>query len=263
LKISVKPPFYRTFWFLGLGAVGLFALVAFAFNSRIKRLEKARAAQEEFSRKLLASQEHERQRIAGELHDSLGQELLIIKNWALLGLENGGNDKTRGQFGEISETASAAIDEVREIAYNLRPLHLDELGLSKAIESMCGRVSHSSGIEFNCTIDALDDFFPKDLEISFYRIVQELMNNVVKHSGATEADVRIRRSGEGLRLSVWDNGNGFDTDSLTAKRAEQSGFGLAGINERAKILGCKIVISSVPGEGTNVSLTFSAPEKQL
>lgn len=263
LKISVKPPFYRTFWFLALCAIGLIALVAVIFNRRIQGLKRAKAAQEEFTGKLLASQEIERQRIASELHDSIGQELLIIKNWALLGLENGGNEKSRASFGEISETASAAIDEVREIAYNLRPYHLDELGLTKAIESMCGRVSHSSGVEFNCSIDALDDFFPKEAEINFYRIAQELLNNVVKHSGASEADIRIKRGAADLRLSVWDNGKGFDADSLAEKRAAQSGFGLAGVNERARILGGKIVVSSVPGEGTNVSLTVNVSEKQL
>lgn len=263
LKISVVPPFYRTSWFLALCALALFALVAVVFNSRLKRLEKARAAQEEFSRKLLRSQERERQRIASELHDSIGQELLIIKNWALIGLENGGDDKTRHQFGEISETATAAIEEAREIAYNLRPLHLDELGLTKAIESMCQRVSYSSKIEFDCEVDSIDGFFSKEAEINFYRVVQELVNNVVKHSAATEADVRIKRRDAELRLSVWDNGKGFDADSLAAKRAAQSGFGLAGANERAKILGGKIVVNSVPGEGTSVSLTVGAPEKQI
>lgn len=265
LKISVVPPFYRTFWFLSLSVLAFAGSLFVAYRRRVSRLEKARVAQEEFSRKLLASQENERQRIASELHDSLGQELLIIKNWALIGLQNGGNEKTRSQFGEISETASAAIDEVREIAYNLRPYHLDELGLTKAIESMLQRVSAAAPIDFTVEIDQIDGFFQKDAEINFYRIVQESVNNVVKHSGATEADVRIRRgkvAGE-LRLSVWDNGTGFDASSLTEKVAGQSGFGLAGINERARILGGKLTVSSVPGEGTNVNLTISNSNKQL
>ncbi|MBA3601413.1 MAG: hypothetical protein H0W45_09295 [Acidobacteria bacterium] len=258
VKISVKPPFYRTFWFLALCIISAFGLVTIVFNSRIRNLEKAHAAQEEFSRRLLASQEQERQRIAAELHDSLGQELLIIKNWALLGLRN--KTDSSEQLGEISETASQAIDEVREIAYNLRPYHLDELGLTKAIESMLDRVSKSAKIAFASEIDLIDGFLPKEAQINFYRIVQECVNNIVKHSGATEAEVKIKRSDGILRLSVWDNGQGFETDSLALKRAGQSGFGLAGISERARILGGKLVINSANGEGTVVNLTINSKD---
>jgi signal transduction histidine kinase/ligand-binding sensor domain-containing protein len=255
LKISVTPPFYRTIRFWVCISILLMALIAFGFNQRFKNLKKRHAAQEEFSRMLIEAQESQHQRIAAELHDSLGQDLLIIKNWALIGLQNGA-DSSR-QLAEISETASAAIDEVREIAYNLRPYHLDELGLKKACEAMLGRIAKSSTINFVWEIDSIDGFFPSETEINFYRIVQECLNNIVKHSGASEAGVRIRRNeNESLTLLVWDNGKGFDTDSMALKRASQSGFGLAGINERARILGGKIVINSTPDEGTTVKLTF-------
>ncbi len=261
LKISVVPPFYRTFWFLAACVVVAFGLVAFVFSSRIRSLEKARHAQEEFSRKLLASQESERQRIAGELHDSLGQELLIIKNWALLALSNGKDSSE--QLSEISETASQAIDEVREIAYNLRPFHLDELGLTKAIEAMLDRVSKSTKINFAAEIDSVDGFFPKEAEINFYRVIQECVNNIVKHSGAGAAAVKIKRSDGSLRLSISDDGRGFDAGeiSASARRARQSGFGLAGIGERARILGGKLVVNSSPEKGTVVSLTVTRNEK--
>ncbi|HSK70518.1 MAG TPA: two-component regulator propeller domain-containing protein, partial [Pyrinomonadaceae bacterium] len=255
LKISVIPPFYRAIWFWVGCAILLTALIAFGFNLRFKNLKKRHAAQEEFSRLLLESQESQHQRIAAELHDSLGQDLLIIKNWVLIGLQNGA-DSSR-QLAEISETASAAIDEVREIAYNLRPYHLDELGLKKACESMLGRIAKSSTISFVWEIDSIDGFFPREREINFYRIVQECLNNIVKHSQATEAGVKIRRNeNESLMLLIWDNGKGFDTSSMASKRASRSGFGLAGISERARILSGKIEINSNLGEGTTVKLTF-------
>lgn len=106
----------------------------------------------------------------------------------------------------------------------------------------------------------IDGFFPKEAQINFYRIVQECVNNIVKHSGATEADVKIKRSDSILRLSVWDNGQGFETDSLALKRAGQSGFGLAGISERARILGGKLVINSGNGQGTVVNLTINSKD---
>jgi signal transduction histidine kinase/ligand-binding sensor domain-containing protein len=254
LKISVTPPFYQTLWFGALCVVLVGGILFFGYRQRIQNLERKRAAQEEFSQKLLESQERERQRIAAELHDGLGQDLLIIKNWALLGLKNGA-DSSR-QLGEISETASAAINEVREIAYNLRPFHLDELGLTKAVESMLDRISKVSAIDFFWEMDVIDGFFPQEDEINFYRIVQECVNNIVKHSGASRASVKIERDDEGLRLSIRDNGKGFEPSLVALKRASQSGFGLAGINERARILGGKLAINSDSGEGTLVKLTF-------
>jgi signal transduction histidine kinase/ligand-binding sensor domain-containing protein len=255
LKITVTPPFYRTFWFLSLGVLICIGSLFLIYSRHIKSLEQRRAAQDEFSRKLIESQENEHKRIAAELHDSLGQDLLIIKNWALIGLRNGADSSK--QLAEISETASAAINEVREIAYNLRPYHLDELGLKKACESMLGRIAKSSMIHFVWEIDLIDGFFPQDLEINFYRVVQECLNNIVKHSGASEAGVKIRRNEtDGLTLLIWDNGKGFDPDLMASKRASQSGFGLAGIGERVRILGGKIEINSAPNEGTTVKLTF-------
>ncbi len=250
LKIRVKPPFYRTFRFIGLSVLLFGGLLFFAFNRRIKNLEAKRAAQEEFSRKLLESQERERQRIAAELHDSLGQDLLVIKNWAHIGLKNPSDQKTEKQFSEISETVSAAIDEVREIAYNLRPYQLDRLGLTKAVEAMLERVFDSSGINFTAQIDGLENFFPREAEINFYRIVQEAANNILKHSGASEAGVSVRRAGDELRLLVWDNGKGFEQNSPSSKH---SGFGLTGMTERARILGGKIEVNSVKDEGTSVT----------
>ncbi len=255
LKITIKPPFYRTFWFASFCLLIAGGILFSLYRQRIQILDKRRIIQEEFARKLLDSQESERQRIASELHDSLGQDLLIIKNWALIGLKNG-KDSSK-QLEEISETASAAIDEVREIAYNLRPYHLDELGLTKAVESMLERVSKASAIEFSWEIDSIDGFFPKDAEINFYRIAQECLNNIVKHSEATGAKVQIKRIESGnLQLTIDDNGRGFETAAAALKRADQSGFGLAGINERARILGGKLVINSAPNKGTTVKLTF-------
>jgi signal transduction histidine kinase len=128
---------------------------------------------------LLESQEAERKRIAAELHDSLGQNLLIIKNRALMGLmPQEMPDSTREQLDEISSVSSQAIDEVREIAYNLRPYQIDRLGLTRAIESMIKKIAVSSGIHFTTDVAQLKGVFSKDAEISLYRIVQECLNNM-------------------------------------------------------------------------------------
>lgn len=258
LQIIVHPPFWRTWWFVSLCLISVAGVVAFAYRVRVQRLKQAHTAQEAFSKQLLESQEQERQRIAVELHDSLGQDLLIIKNWALLGLNvNGDEKKLKNQLSEISITASQAIEEVREIAYNLRPYQLDELGLTKAIETMMERVSHSSNIYFDSDIDELDGFFSKEHEINFYRIVQESINNIVKHSRASRASVSIKREEGKIQLIVKDNGSGFDLEKVSTRNNGNKGFGLTGVQERARILGGKVVINSSNGQGTSVSMTLN------
>ena len=257
LNVQVLPPVYRTWWFLSL-AVLVFAGILFGmYKRRTLYLTRRANEQQSFSRQLLESQERERQRIAVELHDSLGQDLLIIKNWAMIGLnQKKGSQEAQKQLAEISQTASEAIEEVREIAYNLRPYQIDELGLTKAIESMCARVSRASQISFDCRIDDLDDYFPKIEEINFYRIVQECVNNIVKHSEAAEAKIRIVRDGEGLRLSVEDNGKGFDFQKTKARmqNGEHRSLGLVSLVERGRILGGTPVFESSAGHGTRITL---------
>lgn len=264
VRIKVVPPPWKTWWFLTL-SVGAIALVGIvAYRRRISRLHQARAAQENFSRQLIESQETERKRIAGELHDSLGQNLLIIKNRALLGLSANEDDKHAAieQLGEISAMASQSLDEVREIARNLHPYQLDRLGLTKALESVIRRAASSSEINFTTQLDSVNNLFSKEAEINLYRIVQECVNNILRHSRATEASLFVERGAHDVRIEIKDNGAGFNTEPVTGEDLERRGFGLAGINERARILGAKHMIRSTPGRGTTVILKIELPDGQ-
>jgi signal transduction histidine kinase len=151
---------------------------------------------------LIASQESERKRIAAELHDSLGQRLVVIKNLALMFLRDSAGASAKGdalgQIEEISAEASHALGEVKEISYNLRPYQLDRIGLTKALEALARTAAASSSVAFTADIDDIDRFFPQESEINFYRIVQEGVNNIVKHSQASRASVRIQRDAERL-----------------------------------------------------------------
>ncbi|HXG66150.1 MAG TPA: two-component regulator propeller domain-containing protein, partial [Blastocatellia bacterium] len=254
LSITVLPPFYRTWWFVTLAGLGVAGVVWLAFQYRVRQLKKAQAAQQAFSRQLIASQEMERKRIAAELHDSLGQRLVIIKNLALMFLQSPGeNGEARQQIEELSAEASQAIGEVKEISYNLRPYQLDRIGLTKAVEAVVKKAAAASPIAFSAAIDDIDGVFPKESEINFYRIVQESVNNIVKHSQATEASVTIRRDGGRLLLTIRDNGKGF-TPGATPPDAHRGGFGLIGISERAQLLGGRALIHSAPGQGVTVSI---------
>lgn len=252
LRVVVVPPFWRTWWFTSFSVLGVAAVAFLLYRRRVGQLERAHAAQEAFSRRLIESQENERKRIAAELHDSLGQELLIIKNRAALGLKLlEDNDRTREQIEQIAGTASQAIAGVRQIAYNLRPYHLDEIGLTQSLEELVERISGSCPVRFAARIDYIDDICPKDSAINLYRIVQEGINNVVKHSGATEAKLLISRSTREVEVLIEDDGQGFNPAGDAARRP---GFGLTGLTERARILGGALSIDSAPGRGTVLKL---------
>jgi signal transduction histidine kinase/ligand-binding sensor domain-containing protein len=260
LHIMVHPPFWRTWWFVSMIALAVAALMFTGYTYRVKRLRKAHAVQEAFSRQLIQSQEHERKRIAGELHDSLGQNLLIIKNRALLGSAKSDEpEAAKQQFDTISSSASQAIDEVREIAYNLRPYHLDRLGLRSTIEAMLEKIAASSDIRFTVEVAPIDELFSKEDEINIYRIVQECVNNVLRHSQATEARVVVNRTDDVMQITVSDNGQGFSA----AERAQgHRGLGLTGIAERTKMLGGTYRITSAPGQGTTVNVSISTDSRR-
>jgi signal transduction histidine kinase/ligand-binding sensor domain-containing protein len=266
LKFSVLPPFYQTWWFTPLLAAVAGGLLFVAHERRVRRLKRARIEQEAFSQQLIESQEADRKRIAAELHDSLSQTLVVIKNRALLSLQApDDHEKALEQIDEIAAAATHAIDEVREISYNLRPYHLDRLGLTNAIDVMIDKVSSGQGPRFTRALDPLDGAFPKPAEINVYRIVQEGVTNIVKHSGASEASVTIERGPREVVITLRDNGCGFVRDgrrgspapgSIEGHGAAPSGFGLIGMAERARLLGGELVIDSTPGAGSTVRLTI-------
>ncbi len=217
---------YETVWFRAVGRRGLVALVWPAWRYRIAAMRRAQAAQQAFSRQLIASEERERQRIAAELHDSLGQNLLVVKNRALLGALAPPDGEARKQFDEIGATVAQTLAEVRTIAYDLRPHHLEQLGLTTTIRAMVEKSAESSGIVMIADLDDLDGVFPPEEEITIYRIIQESVNNVIKHANAREARIAVRSlrgsrrdHGEGRRSGVRPGeGAVREGDSLRAER---------------------------------------------
>jgi len=218
--------------------------------------KKARAVQESFARRLIESQEQERKRLAHELHDSLGQSLQVIKGRTQLGSRETSNPaQCAQQFKEIDDTVSRAIREVRAISHALRPAELDQLGLTKAIEWMVENVSATSAANFGSELENLDGVFSPEMEISLYRIIQEGLNNVVKHAAATQVILELKRESNTVRFSLLDNGRGC----LRADLKSNGGLGLESIAERAKFLGGTFEIQSAPGKGTRLTVLLNVP----
>jgi two-component system sensor histidine kinase UhpB len=214
---------------------------------------------EEYTRQLISSQEAERRRIAGELHDSLGQNLLLIKNRAQLALSRtDASADTRHQFENISEMASEAIAEVRQISHDLHPHQLDILGLTRAIEAMIGSAAQASGVAIERKLDAVDDVFSADAATHLYRVVQECLTNALKHAAARSVWVELERDVRHVRLWVKDNGCGFKQGQASPD-GQRGGLGLKNIAERVRILHGELRINSTPETGTAIEVLIPIP----
>jgi ligand-binding sensor domain-containing protein/signal transduction histidine kinase len=261
VEIVIIRPIWGSWWFITLVSLVSAFIILLLYRRRVGHLREKHAMQQAFSRQLIESQESERKRIASEIHDSLGQYLLVVKNSALLGVRMAEDDSPiHEQFDEISVRASQALEEARRIAHHLRPSYLDELGLKDALEFLIETVAGSSEIRFSAEIDLVDGAFSKEAEMSLYRIAQEGVSNIIKHSGATEATLALKLDGQKARLVIKDNGKGFISDPSEPAALRHRSFGLAGISERARMLGGKEAIQSAPGQGTIITVTLTTQE---
>ncbi len=257
LAVIVAPPFWGTLWFRALVSVVFAATLGSLYWSRVRVLKSRQIAHEQFSRQLIESQEEERKRIAAELHDSLGQDLLVIKNRAVLGSQAcQDNQKAQDQLREISSVVDQALRDTQQISLNLRPYQLDRLGLTQAIKSMVHSIEDASEIFFETEIENIDSLVPKEKEINIFRIVQEGLNNVLKHSGAERARLVITRQKQAVQIRIEDSGRGFNADTVRGSAPSAHGFGLSSIKERTEILHGTFRLQSSPSLGTRLTIVI-------
>jgi signal transduction histidine kinase len=258
LGVRVRPWLWQTWWFRTGAVLVLAAAVSLAVRARLARLHEARARQEAFARQLIESQEAERKRIAGELHDGLGQDLLVVKNRVVLARRHGTlPDATLAELAQIEEAATAALQGVRALSRGLRPYQLDRLGLAQAIEGVVKQAADSAGVDLDLAVDAIDGRVAKDDEIHVLRVVQEAVTNALKHGAPRRLDVRVAAADGAVRAVVRDDGRGFTVERDRAGRPV-GGFGLAGIAERVRLLGGTFDVRSAPGAGAEVTITIPA-----
>jgi signal transduction histidine kinase len=230
------------------------AKIAELREARLKEARERGVMRAELFRRVVAAQEAERQRIARDLHDETGQSLTAI-GLGLRGLSDslGSQNKAgRDILHQLQGMTGDSLKELQRIISDLRPSHLDDLGLSAAIRWYAGRLQELTSLMIR--VDIMGDEVPMHdaTRITLFRIIQESLNNVIKHSGATHVQIDLEYRPENVHILVRDNGQGFDLDTIKVRRTARPSLGLAGMEERAALLGGTVQVHSRPGYGTEV-----------
>jgi signal transduction histidine kinase len=216
---------------------------------------------------LLTAQEVERKRIAAELHDGIGQSLSAIKFSVESAIGQWGarcNEAEARQLNNIIGMMQGAIEEVRRISMDLHPSTLTDLGIVPTIAWFCREFrSIYSGIHLETSVLLEEANVPLRLKTVMFRIIQEALNNIVKHANASRVRLRLGRVGLAIELVVQDNGRGFDPECLAQRDAKNMGFGITGMRERAEFSGGRFCLTSSPGAGTTVSVSWACLSPSL
>ncbi|HZU38833.1 MAG TPA: PAS domain-containing protein [Gemmataceae bacterium] len=214
----------------------------------ITAYRQAEQRAQEYARRLLEVQEHERRHLARELHDQIGQELTALHFLLQASLRSCGETQ-RARLEESEALARALMGRVRELSLDLRPSMLDDLGLAPALQWLCQRLTAQTPVRacFECS-ESAGRLHPQ-VETAAYRIVQEALTNVVRHAGPCPVTVRLRQDEHRVAIEIEDGGSGFDPASA---RLAQPSSGLSSMHERATLLGGQLHVHSEPGSGTRV-----------
>ena len=200
---------------------------------------------------LLNAQEEERGRIGRELHDGIGQEVaLLIAKLRLTAQSRDLNDETAAELWQLSGEAQKIGNAIRGLSHDLYPAKLEYLGLSVAAESFCREFSRSYDIVVTCTCRNISRTLDRTVALSLYRIMQEALHNVVKHSGARHARVELAGNRYDTTLAVTDTGKGFDVED----HDRRLGLGILSMTERVHALNGTILVNSKLGEGTRIEV---------
>lgn len=219
-----------------LTVLSICGLLLYFYSKRQAHLKQEQQSQ--FAKQLIQTQESERIRIARDIHDSVGQKLVLLSRSC-----------NENNFKEFNHLAGESLSELREISSGLYPMHLERLGLAASLKSMINQIDESNSILIDHSIDNLDVILSKDEQLQLYRVVQEAMNNIVKHSDAQEASINLKKSNTGYNLVIKDNGKGFDIDKF------KMGLGIATMRQRARIIHAKFRVESSYKTGTIINLT--------
>jgi signal transduction histidine kinase len=218
------------------------------------------------SRKLLEAQENERKIIAQELHDSIGASLTAIRYGLEEKLHRMGKESPAPEgisLEQIISIVRETIEETHRISSNLRPSALDDMGLLAAIRSTCRELKELyEGIQIETEIGIQEEDVEEPLKIVIYRVLQEALNNVLKHGGADTVRVLLTKTERSLELSIRDNGQGFDPQEKLASQSQMGSMGLVGMKERTELSNGTLEIASEKGKGTIIKAKWPPTSDQ-
>ena len=248
-QIESSPvPIWQTEWFFWrLGAILLIVVGAMIYYY-LEASKKKKKELEEFKEKIIEQQESEWKVIAGELHDSIGQNLSAINIFLQQELKS--TTVPSQKVIDASSLVIETVDEIRRISQRLYPKQIERLGLTVSIEAMIGRISSASGITFDSKIDNIDNILSRENEVQYFRVIQELLNNIMKHSGAGNVTFIVRKSVMFVVTEINDDGVGFENASPA-----KFGFGLINIDERLRMIKAVYEFSSEKNKGTRFKIT--------
>src|SRR3990172_7465227 len=205
---------------------------------------------------LVNAQETERQRLSRQMHDGPAQALsnFILQSEIAMRLLDIDSNQARDELNNLKTSAMGTFQKVRNFIFELRPMMLDDLGLTPTLRKYTDAFKDQTGLDLSLTVTGTERRFKPYLEVMIFRAVQELLGNAARHSQATMIKIQIDLGTELIRVSVDDNGKGFDSETLK----ESTNLGLKLIQERAEMLGGKFEVDSLAGSGTRISFTVQA-----
>ena len=258
LIIGLIPDIFITHYSMQLAVATQSVFLGLAVNDKFRVIReeniyyqvKLVEALNQYSQNLITNIETERQRLAVDIHDGLGQNLLVIRNKILMALKKKSTISTLEETLEsLLEVTTEALDDTRAMSHNLRPPILNTMGLTVAIQSLVEKMRVSSALKINLDMkDSIDGLIQKELEINVYRILQESFNNAFKHSKAIKIEIFIEKIANELLINFRDNGKGFDQGKI------QMGQGLLGIKERVSLMRGTFLIESENKKGTKIMI---------
>lgn len=229
------------------------------FSIDVSRARHAEAALRDLSGRLINAQEEERSRVARELHDDLSQRMALLSiELEQLADAMSSSVKMRRRFESLQNQAQEISSDIHRLSYSLHPSKLDHLGLAAAIKSLCEQINASGKLRVYLHQQSFTETLPKDITLCLFRIAQETLRNAVKHSQATHVRVNVQMASDLVRLTVADDGCGFDMQSP----AFAAGLGFVGMRERLRIVGGELEINSQRAHGTRIEVTIPLAREQ-
>ncbi|MEZ4830426.1 MAG: sensor histidine kinase [Caldilineaceae bacterium] len=232
------------------------------FNQMVAQQQADARRLQMLSHRILQAQEEERQRVARELHDEAAQALTSLLVHLRLLERSYTPEQAQQRVHELRELTAQALEEVRRVALDLRPKILDDLGLIAALAWRVDELNADGRAKATLRVEGVTERLPHTVELVFYRVAQEALNNAARHADAETITLTLARRGELLSMEIVDDGKGFDPAQKLGARYDADthstgGLGLAGIRERMSMIGGAGVIESSPGAGTRIAVSVS------